>query len=183
MLNPSNVVQGLGMAPSEEAEWATYIGQQLSEQPTELTYRQAIISRALSMSQDPVVRRIIVGRALRLWREDHGLEKAEARGGKYHRRVPLAGGGYRYVYRPEDYDRRADAHVSGDEATSKYVAGRVAKCVEAAGGKGLAVDGLKSLVQRHGHKVVARALNDHVASGAVSYKRGKFYASKKVKDQ
>lgn len=48
------------------------------------------------------------------------LTKGEARGGKYYRRTPKPGGGWRYFYTEDEYKRAhgGQAHVSGHEAAA-----------------------------------------------------------------
>lgn len=105
------------------------------------------------------------------------LGKAEARGGKYYKRVPKKdGNGHHYFYKPEDYDKREDRHVSGEEASKAYISGKVSKCVAAAGEKGCGPDAFQALVKKHGHKSVAQVLKDSVNGGKLSFKKGKFYA-------
>jgi len=105
------------------------------------------------------------------------MRKAVARGGKYYKRVPKKdGNGHHYFYKPEDYDNRPDAHLSGEDAGRTYLSGKVAKCVAAAGKKGCGPDAFQDLVKKHGHKSVAQVLKDSVNGGKLSFKKGKFYA-------
>lgn len=102
------------------------------------------------------------------------LVKAEARGGKYHRRIPRAGGkGFRYIYSPEDYNNRSDAHTGGEDNAKAYLGSSIAKCLKSAGGS-CGPDAFKSLVKRYGAKQVAEALRDGQKSGTLAFKKGKF---------
>jgi hypothetical protein len=111
------------------------------------------------------------------------LVKAEPRGGKYHRRIPKPGGGYRYIYDADQYGQREDAHVKGSEASRAYVSRRVAQAVDGAGSKGVEPAALKSLVKRHGAKRVAQALRDHAENGTLAFKKGKFYPKRKAGEE
>jgi hypothetical protein len=101
--------------------------------------------------------------------------KAEARGGSYHRRIPLPGGGYRYIYDEETYSKVQNAHISGKDAKHAYVKNGVEACVRAAGEKGCDAASFKELVRKHGAKEVAGALK----ASAVEYKKGRFYLIEK----
>ncbi len=104
------------------------------------------------------------------------LSKAEARGGKYHKRVPKSGGGFHYIYDAKTYDSRDDAHLDGKEAGVAYIAGKIGKCLESAGKKGCEPKDFEALVKRHGPKRVASALRDGVKGGSLAFKKGRFYS-------
>lgn len=107
--------------------------------------------------------------------------KAEPRGGKYHRRIPRPGGGYRYIYDPEKYHQREDAHLDGEGASRAYIGRRAADVVAKAGKKGCGPDAMKGLVRKHGSKRVAQVLRDQVENGSLTFKKGKFYPARKRK--
>ena len=106
------------------------------------------------------------------------LAKAQARGGKYHRRVPKPGGGFHYIYDPEQYGARRDAHLDGDDAGRTYLSGKINKCLEGAGQKGCGPKVFQSLVKRHGAKRVAQTLRDGIKNGTLAYRAGRFYGMK-----
>ena len=110
------------------------------------------------------------------------LEKGEAVGGMYHRRVARKSGkGFTYYYKPEDYNKRKDAHVNGEDAERTHISGKVMKCVEGVGKGGCGVDGFKDLVKKYGSKKVAASLTEHTNGGKLSFKKGKFYTKAKPK--
>ena len=109
--------------------------------------------------------------------EREGLQKAEARGGKYHRRVK-SGKGYRYFYDADKYHEREDAHISGPDAQASYIKKTVQKKIESAGEDGCGVDQMKDLVQKYGSKAVGKCMNEMKASGGFAYKAGKLYLNK-----
>ena len=102
----------------------------------------------------------------------YSLVKAEARGGKYHRRISRASDkGFRYIA------KRADAHTGGEDNAKVYLGSGIAKCLKATGGS-CGPDAFKSLVKRYGAKRVAEALRDGQKSGMIAFKKGKFSLAK-----
>jgi len=105
------------------------------------------------------------------------LLKAQARGGKYHRRIPTKSGkSWRYIYKPEDYDKREDKHVDGQEASKAYLAGKVEKCILQAGKGGCKAIAFKSLVKKYGSKKIAACLQESVKKGKCKFEKGRFYS-------
>jgi len=104
------------------------------------------------------------------------LQKAEARGGKYYRRVPKPGGGWNYIYKPEDYHQRKDAHTHGPDAAKEYIAKRVTGMLENAK-KGLHPKELEGLVKKYGVDTVAAVLDEHHKAGKITLKKGKIHAA------
>ena len=195
-----SIVRGLGFSQQEENDWKAYLAQALG------AANGAVLARsfmAKAKDLDPVLRLALFQRVQR-YRKDHqamtksgpvqilrpediraynsvtrkSLVKAEARGGKYHRRIPRASGkGFRYIYSPEDYAKRADAHTGGEDNAKVYLGSGIAKCLKAAGGS-CGPDAFKSLVKRYGAKRVAEALRDGQKSGMIAFKKGKFSLAK-----
>ena len=190
-----SIVRGLGFSQQEENDWKAYLAQALG------AANGAVLARsfmAKAKDLDPVLRSALFQR-VRRYRKDHqamtksgpvqilrpedmrayySLVKAEARGGKYHRRIPRASGkGFRYIYSPEDYAKRADAHTGGEDNAKVYLGSGIAKCLKAAGGS-CGPDAFKSLVKRYGAKRVAEALRDGQKSGMIAFKKGKFSLAK-----
>jgi len=195
-----SIVRGLGFSQQEENDWKAYLAQALG------AANGAVLARsfmAKAKDLDPVLRSALFQR-VRRYHKDHqamtksgpvqilrpedmraynsvmrkSLVKAEARGGKYHRRIPRASGkGFRYIYSPEDYAKRADAHTGGEDNAKVYLGSGIAKCLKAAGGS-CGPDAFKSLVKRYGAKRVAEALRDGQKSGMIAFKKGKFSLAK-----
>jgi hypothetical protein len=110
------------------------------------------------------------------------LQKAEAKGGTYYKRMPAKSGSkkkWRYFYDAKDYDGRDDAHTGGEDNARAHLSKRVLGCVTDAGSKGCGPDGLGDLVKKFGAKGVAEALRDGKKSGTLAYKKGKFSMCKK----
>lgn len=118
------------------------------------------------------------GAPRRLVITEDGLAKAQARGGRYHRRVPTAKGGWRYYYDAGEYEKRPDAHASGNETREQYMGGKVAGLVEAAGPKGLAVGDLRELAKKFGKSELAAHLKSSCAAGKLKFKKGRLYKGK-----
>jgi hypothetical protein len=106
------------------------------------------------------------------------LQKAEAKGGTYHRRVTNDKGKHRYYYNPDDYSRSKDAHVDGAEAASKYIQKTVRGRVEKAGDAGCPIEEMKDLVKRYGSDKVGDALKDATTNGGMTFKAKKLYLNK-----
>lgn len=89
------------------------------------------------------------------------MERAMARGGSYHKRIPGPNGRYTYVYSDAEYRQRPDAHVDGREAAAGFVHHHVQRVLEKNGESGCHITEFSDLVQKHGHRAVARALRAH----------------------
>lgn len=91
-------------------------------------------------------------------------EKGKARGGKYHRRVPVKKRGkttgYKYVYDEAAYRRLPDAHLDGKTAHREHLSSAVRRVLEAGGEEGCDVEHLRDLVGKHGSKTIASILRD-----------------------
>ena len=192
MLTPDAIVKGLGLHPTLETNWQTFLRGVFMGAPNEIVLRKAILEKATEEGHHPALRRVLLQRSLSHWKErmqksmvqiitPDDLIKAEARGGMYYKRMPSKNGKrHRYFYNKEDYDKRDDAHVSGDDATGTYLSNKVCKCVGAMGKKGCGPEAFDSLVKKYGTKRIAKTLKDTVKDGRLSYKKGKFY-SKELK--
>jgi hypothetical protein len=112
-----------------------------------------------------------------IWMPGELLVKAQARGGKYHRRVPQPGGGYRYFYDPEQYARHDGAHISGDDAARAAIRRAIEKHLEQASDGGCPIEQLQPLVKRYGARIVGAVLNSDVKEhGKLRFKNGKLFA-------
>lgn len=102
------------------------------------------------------------------------LEKADARGGNYYRRVPKKSGkGYTYYYDEDKYKSSKNAHVKGQDAANSYIQKTVFK--RASCEKGCELKALTDLVKRYGSKQVGNSLKDAHTSGKLTFKSGKLY--------
>jgi hypothetical protein len=175
---PEAVMKGLMLDNGAQSE----LRRILEQTDSELALRQSVYAFYKSRDLDPAVGRVLLHRSVNYYRnsltkalvlsvESDKLEKAVARGGSYHRRIPKQGGGYRYIYDEDTYRKAKDAHISGDEATQGYLRSSVEKCLS----KGpCGAEAFKSLVEKHGSKAVANVLRESVKKGTVVYKAGKF---------
>ncbi len=100
------------------------------------------------------------------------LEKAEAKGGSYHRRVTdPKSGKHRYFYDPEKY-KAAGGHIDGAEAAKDFLHKQIGSKLEKHGECG--IEHFKDLAEKHGPDKVADALRDGCGSGKYEFKKGKF---------
>lgn len=103
------------------------------------------------------------------------LRKADPRGGTYHRRVPRPGGGYRYYYDAEQYERHPGRHVNGPEAKAQRTHKAVTAHIEAAGKQGAELKGLKGLVKGHGAEGLVVAVRRGLDAGDIVHRKGRLY--------
>jgi hypothetical protein len=101
------------------------------------------------------------------------FEKAEARGGKYHRRV-TQGGEHRYYYDEKKYEKDHGSHLDGAEARHQHLSSSVLKCVEKAGEAGCDLTAFAPLVKKHGAQAVHDAVSGQVGK-SIGFKAGRFY--------
>lgn len=98
------------------------------------------------------------------------LEKAQARGGNYHRRVTNPDTGkHRYFYSEEEYAKRDDAHVSGKEAKAAACRMAVDKVV---GDKGCEMSAIKNLADKYDPEMIADVIRNGVKSGKWTHEGG-----------
>lgn len=111
------------------------------------------------------------------------LLKAQARGGRYYRRVPTqkpeAKRKWRYFYDSKNYDSREDAHTRGEDNQRAYLTHRVEKCLKAGGSDGCSPEHLAGLVKRFGAKAVAESLRGLTVGGKFVFRKGRFYIAAK----
>jgi hypothetical protein len=180
------ITKGLGLDPARESSWNKFLDDQLNGGVNELVMRKALYQRMMSERMEPAMRKAIFQRSMTYYRDkmvksvvqvvtpDEILEKAEARGGTYHRRVPAKNGkGYRYIYDPEKYSARSDAHLSGAEARDS----RIKKAVSALLEKNIecSTEDMKDLAKKFGAHEVASVLKKQCGEGGpMQFKNGKF---------
>lgn len=179
-----SIVKGLGFDAAEENAWRTHLRKAVDGAINELVLRSEVLAKCREDGLGSVLSRALVQRTLNHWRGlkkgevqivtvDEMLQKAESRGGSYHRRTPKPGGGYRYFYDEASYRASKGAHESGKEVAASHVSGKVVKAVEEAGEGGCGPDAFRDLVKKFGAKAVAGSLKDG-CGGKVTYKGGKF---------
>lgn len=189
------ITDGLGLDPVRENAWNQFLDDQLNGGVNELVMRQAIMGRMIDERMEPEMRKAIFQRSMNYYRDkmskslfqvvtpDEILEKAEARGGNYHRRVPKKNGkGFNYFYDEEKYASRNYAHLSGAEARD----GRIKKAVGAMLEEKTECvpEDMKDLVKKYGAKEVAAVLKKQCGDGGpVEFKNGKFKARKMEKSE
>ena len=169
VLSLGRVADDLGLTQADQKKWIRMLQECVgsTDWPPHIALTRVMRDHDL----DPVLRKIMMQKFLSFL----NMEKAQARGGKYHRRVALPGGGYRYYYDEAKYRDSKDAHVSGRRATVSYAVDRVISTIKSAGKKGCGVGSLKKHVGRFGVKRVAAVLKHAVKNNQIIYKNKKLY--------
>jgi len=85
-------------------------------------------------------------------------------GGKYHRRVPKPGGGYKYIY------SKVDDEPSGEEALRARLKKQIRRHLDKAGPEGIGANALDAFVMRYGPRMIAELIAE---SGPFTLKGGK----------
>ena len=180
------ITKGLGLDPARESSWNKFLDDQLNGGVNELVMRKALYARMMNERMEPAMRKAIFQRSMNYCREkmsksvvqvvtaDEILEKAEARGGRYHRRVPAKNGkGYRYIYDPEKYASRSDAHLSGAEARDSRIKKAVTAMLDEK--TECTPEDMKTLAKKFGAHEVASVLKKQCGDGgSMEFKNGKF---------
>lgn len=191
ILRPETVTRGLGFDQQTNARWTKFIAKTAQTARNELVFRKLVMEQCREEKLDPIVTKALIQRGLSYWRyvqkaydyfdvrTVEQLSKGEARGGKYHRRIPKDGGGYRYVYDESKYAKRQDAHINGEEASLAYVTKQVVGLVEKAGKAGCPIKELKPLVRKFGADRVASVLKNN-AGGKIKYENKKIWLNAEV---
>lgn len=191
ILNTSSIVDDLGFDMAKKKDWTKFLETTLKSSSNELVLRQDVMSKCINERMEGALRSAILQRSLSCWKSyrksmveivnpKESLEKAEARGGKYHRRVPREKGGYTYYYDEDKYKTSKQAHTSGEEGTHSYVSGKLEKCISNLGTKGCGPEAFADLVKKYGSKVVADILRKDVGT-KYTFEKGKFFLKKTKK--
>ena len=196
MGSASSVVRGMGFDARGVQNWETFLEKAAASATNELVLRQAVISQAREARLEPELRQAILERALSFWRTTRkslvqvvtvdelkkggpsanaDLQKAEPRGGAYHRRVPQEDGGYRYIYDAEKYQTRPDAHVDGREARRTYLHGKICKAVGERGDQGAHLRELRDEMAERFHPDEVEEAIKGCAGGKLEFRKGRFY--------
>lgn len=188
-LTVGGILGDLGMNAGQYQDWSRFLNRVTRSSINEVTLRQDIMSKCLNERLDGGLRRAILLRSLTYWRSlrkgmvqvvtADELQKAESPGGKYHRRVPRPGGGYRYFYDEDKYRNSKGAHTGGAENAERYIYGQIQKCIEKAGRGGCGADAFKGLVQKYGAKAVGAVLTKNHGK-SFQFKKGRFTLVQKV---
>lgn len=197
VLRAEGLTRDLPMDATKAVAFQKFVTSQIQKATNEVEFRQRLMQHLHHdmREADPNVRRALMQRSLSFWKEkgtsmrltiseqrakgfqksEGELEKAEPRGGNYHRRVTdPETGKHRYYYSEEDYQKRGDAHVSGAEAK----AGQCAKAVKGRiGESGCSVDDLKELSGKFDADLIASTVKKLVAGGEIKHEGGKLYAN------
>lgn len=182
-----SVVKDLGFTPEQEVSWAKFLDG--INQFNEIGFRQSLHFKMFVEDRlDAELRTAIASRAS-AWRNQNrknsstvsSLQKAEARGGSYYRRVKTATG-YRYFYEEDQYKNSTHRHISGEKAKSSRISKAVAAKLQEYGKDGCDIKELKPLASKLGVKDVANFLKKACGKqGPVVYKNGKFFIKSKKK--
>ena len=111
-------------------------------------------------------------------RKRENLDKADAKGGTFHRRVPKKGGGYRYFYDETKYSNSKDAHHSGSDLRKQAMGRDIDSHMEAAGSEGCHVKTMKPLAKKYGRAELSDELRSRCKNGGLLHKKGVFTKGK-----
>jgi hypothetical protein len=195
VLRVEGITKGLGMDPARQNSWNKFLEDQLNGGVNQVVMRKAIYARMMDERMEPEMRKAIFQRSMNYVREkmskavvqvltpDEILQKAEARGGTYHRRVPRKNGkGFNYFYDEEKYSNRGDAHLSGTEVRDNRIKKAVGAMLEEK--NECTPQDMRDLVKKYGAKEVAGVLKKQCGDGGfMKFKNGKFKARKLEKSQ
>jgi hypothetical protein len=179
-LSLTGLVKTLSQGSVNEVDFRRGMMTHLITERYEPALRRAILSRALSFfrSSRPSATTTVATQVLRTSRlpgartdgrysmqekapapaPNEDLERGSTRGGKYHRRVPVGDGKYKYVYDESAYKRMPGAHVEGKSARDEYLQAAVTRILAGGGEDGCAPSSFSGLVQKHGAKTIAGVL-------------------------
>lgn len=152
----SSLAMDAATAPNA-LEFRKAVSLKLAQQPYAPSLRRALMIEAI----DVYGRRPKTKQPPRFGQTVEALSKSMPRGGNYHKRITRPGGRHVYVYSDAEYRQRTDAHVDGKAARSDFLRHHVQRVLEKSGEDGCPIESFKDLVQKHGPKAVARALNAH----------------------
>jgi len=102
--------------------------------------------------------------------------KSEPRGGNYYRRIPTKKGGFRYIYNPDSYHGREDAHLHGPEVKAERLRKTVVSRIQKAGLSGTELRHFEDLGDP---AEVEQSLTAAIESGDVIYKDGRYFVGRK----
>ena len=188
VLTAKSVIDGLGFDIATMSQWVTYINKAVTGKQNELDFRKEIMVKAIAEGLEPIVRNIIGTRAIQYYKaikksiQFHiDLEKAEARGGNYFRRVPKKNGkGYNYFYNEDDYHKNKNSHLDGDTAHRGYIGNKI-KVMLSTGAKD--IKAFKGLVKKYGVDKVHKVIQGSIEKGDLVYKGKKFVWKGSNKDE
>jgi predicted transcriptional regulator len=178
--SPQRVVDGLGMDVAQASSYEKFL-EDTRGAPNEVAFRRSIMGKMIDDNLDPSLRRELFKRSLQYHRFRKSmfiLEKADPKGGKYHRRVQGKGGRYRYYYDEDQYKRSKDAHVDGKEAANTAIEKAIATRLDETGEQGCKLDELKKLVKQYGADHVGSVCKTMAGAGKMKFKKGVLYKGK-----
>ncbi len=99
------------------------------------------------------------------------VQKAEARGGSYHKRVTREDGKHRYYYDPDKYASSKDAQVDGAEAEKKRIRSLIDKRLDEGN---CSIEHFKELAKKYGADKVGESLRAGHGDGTIKFENGLF---------
>ena len=183
ILTARDVVADLSLGISQVSNWVGIINHAMFSVANELEFRKEIVAQSISHGIDPIVRNIIGVRAMAYYRRMKkgytfviDLEKAEARGGNYFRRVPKGNGkGYNYYYDEDKYHNSKSAHMDGERATGGYLTNKIKVILSGLGKGGGDKAVFKGMIKKYGIEKVSSVLEDCKKKGNLKIEKRKFY--------
>lgn len=185
VIDARSIVSDFGWTLDKIVEWESYIQHALLSSANELEFRKTLMIKAFSEGIEPIVRNLIGVYGMQYWRQMRkssfyiDLEKAEARGGNYYKRVP-SGKGYRYFYNEDQYHQSKGAHLDGERAQGGYLVNKVKVLLTT--NKGTDHKIFKGLVKKYGIDKIESVLKGCQEKGNLKIEKGKFYWQEKKKE-
>lgn len=165
----------VGLPGEQRDAWTAFMRRQVLASKNQVAFAQLAFHTAREMGIKPEDRGPLIIRSVRAYTKERPpamqilnidqahaeLSKADARGGKYHKRVTTADGKHRYYYDEDDYREKHGDHVSGEDARKQYLSKQIHKTVCEKGKEGCEIEHLRPHVEKHGAKAVSQAIQSH----------------------
>jgi hypothetical protein len=162
------VLDDLPLDSSQRNEWLQLMDALVTD--NDIVSRQKMYDLFQQQELDSILRNVMQQRIMQ-FRQNNAMTKAQAKGGKYYKRVQTQKGGYRYYYDQDTYNRSKDAHVDGSEAANSAIKGFIEKAFDSPDKKksGFDIKNLKSLVKRYGSDKVGEVLKAACDAGEYTF--------------
>jgi hypothetical protein len=171
VLTVRGIVSGLDLDDS----WLSYIETSVQTANNALDVLKDLAVKAESENVDPFIRNVLGMRTLSYFKHFKKslyyipLRKAEARGGKYYRRVINPSGKYTYYYDVDKYYHSKSGHLDGARANKNYLQNKV-KNILINNGNVVDIKVLRPLVKKYGVESVSRVIEEGIGKGSIELK-------------
>lgn len=172
VLTLRGIVNGLDLGDS----WVSYIDTSVHTANNALDVLKDLAVKAESENLDPFLRNVLGMRVLSYFKHFKKslyvipLRKAEARGGKYYRRVMGPSGRYTYYYDEDKYHSSTGSHLDGGRANRNYLQNKV-KNILINNGNTVDIKVLKPLVKKYGIENISKVLEEGIKKGSIEIRK------------